>query len=79
MTRRPCYLVSTTDTWKRRRGDKLTIGTVSHVAQSLDSDSNAFFLVIETTVHGRPNGWGGKSPDFISSLKHWSPNKHVNL
>ena len=43
-------------------GTKLTIGAVSHVAQSPDSDSNAFFLVVETAVHAIPNGWGGKSP-----------------
>ena len=43
-------------------GDKLTIGTVSHVVQSFDSDSDAFFLVIETIVHGNSMGWGGKSP-----------------
>lgn len=53
-------------TEKRGGGDKLTIGTVSHVAQSPDSDSNAFFLVVETTVHDKPNGWSGKD-NFISS------------
>jgi hypothetical protein len=58
----------------RWRGDKLTIGTVSHVVQSPDSDSNALFMVIETTVHANPSGWGWKrSKDLISSLKHWSP------
>ena len=53
-------------------------GTVSHVVQSFDSDSDAFILVIETAVHGHPSGWGGKkTKEFISSLKHWSANKHV--
>ena len=33
---------------------------VSHVVQSIDSDSDAFILVIETTVHWHPSGWGKK-------------------
>ena len=53
------------------RGDPTC--TVSHVVQSLDSDSDAFFMVIETAVDGHPSsGWGGKkkTKELISSLKH---------
>jgi hypothetical protein len=51
------------NSWKRRRRrDKLTIGTVPHVVQSPDSDSNAFFMVIETTVDAHPGGGVEKRP-----------------
>ena len=59
-------------------GEKLTIGTVSHVAQSPDSDSNAFFLVVETTVHDKPNGWSGKD-NFISSSTGRTTNMWISL
>ena len=63
----------------RKGGDPT--GTVSHIVQSLDSDSDAFFMVIETAVDGHPSsGWGGKkkTKELISSLKHCvDPNKHV--
>ena len=55
--------------------------TVSHIVQSLDSDSDTFFMVIEIAVDGHPSsGWGGKkkTKELISSLKHCvDPNKHV--
>ena len=65
-------IVSTTVKIHGNNGDKLTVGTVSHVAQSLDSDSNALVLVIETNVHAN-SWWVGwkKSKDCISSMKHW--------
>ena len=74
MTRRPCYIVSTHGNADERGGDKLTIGTVPHVVQSADSDSNAFFMVIETTVDAHSGGGvEKKTKDLISSFKHWSP------
>jgi hypothetical protein len=41
---------------------KLTVGTVPHVAQSPDSDSDAFFMVIETAVDAHPGGGVEKRP-----------------
>ena len=55
----------------RKGGDPTC--TVSHIVQSLDSDSDAFFMVIKTAVDGHPSsGWGGKkkTKELISSLKH---------